>query len=50
MKNKGIEVKDKTAIYGIDDGYWHLILMEPRIEFNSIQSCRVKFSGGEIMW
>ena len=45
MKNKEIEIKDNTAIYRNNACYNYVILMEPRINFNSIQSSRVKFDG-----
>ena len=45
MKHKGIKINDKIAVNENNDDV-KLILMEPRIDFNSTQSCRVKFNGG----
>ena len=45
MKSEEIEIRDKTAV-GERNGSNQLIFMEPRIDFNSTQSCRVKFNGG----
>ena len=44
MKHKGIKINDKIAVNENNDV--KLILIEPRIDFNSTQSCRVKFNGG----
>ena len=35
MKHKKIEIANKTAIYGNNDYNWHVILLEPRIDFKS---------------
>ena len=45
MKSEKIEIRDKTAHSCLPFGCT-LIFMEPRIDFNSTQSCRVKFNGG----
>ena len=36
MKNNNIEIKEFTALYGKYDTNYHMILLEPKIEFNSI--------------
>ena len=46
MKSNVIEIKDKTAFGNGGNGGNQLIFMEPRIDLNSTQSCRVKFNGG----